>query len=67
MTDVDVPFFDAAAAVDAFRRIIAMRDAATDELGHEEYARIAQRLRARWKEWQGEDSLHEMAYGEFVE
>jgi len=24
----------------------------------------ARRLRDRWREWQGEDSLHEMAFGE---
>lgn len=29
-------------------------------------ARIKQ-MHFRWKEWQGEDSLHEMAYGEPVE
>jgi hypothetical protein len=35
-----------------------------DELAKAEFDRIAQRHRDSWKEWQGEDSLHEMAFGE---
>jgi hypothetical protein len=56
--------FDAAGAVTEYRRIMAKRDAATGELGRAEYDRIAQVLRDRWAKWQGEDCLHEMAYGE---
>jgi hypothetical protein len=29
-------------------------------------SKVCQTLRGIWKEWQGEDSLHEMAYGEPV-
>jgi hypothetical protein len=36
----------------------------TDELGREEYARIAQRLRRRWKKWAGDHDLVEMPFGE---
>jgi hypothetical protein len=28
-----------------------------------EVREAAKRLRDRWKDWQGEDSLHEMAFG----
>ena len=31
--------------------------------GRAEYRRIAQRPRRQWSDWQGEDSLHEMAFG----
>jgi hypothetical protein len=64
MDDPDVSEFDAAGAVAEYRRVMDNRDAATDALGKEEYDRIARILRRRWKEWQGDDSLHEMAFGE---
>jgi len=35
--------------------------------GQAEFRAIAQHLRDQWKAWQGEDSLHEMAFGERVE
>jgi hypothetical protein len=56
--------FDPTEAVAAYRRVVTQRDAARDELAKTEFDRIAQRLRDSWKEWQGEDSLHEMAFGE---
>jgi hypothetical protein len=59
--------FDAAGAVTEYRRIMAKRDAATDELGRDEYDRMAGIARARWAEWHGEDCLHEMAFAEPVE
>ncbi|HXY36299.1 MAG TPA: hypothetical protein VEI07_18830 [Planctomycetaceae bacterium] len=52
------------AIIEPYREVIARMEAATDELGRDEWRRVAMRLRARWKEWQGEDSLHEMAFGE---
>jgi hypothetical protein len=39
----------------------------TDELGREEYARIAQRLRRRWKRCAGDHDLVETASGEPLE
>jgi hypothetical protein len=37
---------------------------AREELGKDEFDRIAGHIRASWKAWQGDDSLHEMAFGE---
>jgi len=34
------------------------------ELGKADLQATAKRLRTLWKDWQGEDSLHEMAFGE---
>ena len=59
--------FDAERAVAIYRDVIAKRDQETTELGKAEFQTIAKRLRASWKTWQGEDSLHEMAFGEPVE
>jgi hypothetical protein len=63
-TDGEVPFFDAARAVAEYRGIIDKRDAATDAIAKDEYDRMASIARTRWAEWQGEDSIHEMAFGE---
>ena len=56
--------FDAERAVAIYRDVIAKRDAEATDLGKAEFQTIAKRLRASWKTWQGEDSLHEMAFGE---
>ena len=56
--------FDAAQADAEYRRVIAQRDAATTKSGRAKFGRIAVRMRQAWKEWQGEDCLHEMAFGE---
>ena len=56
--------FDPTAAVAQYRDVMGKRDAATDEPGRAEFDGIARRLRDRWKDWQGEDSLNEMAFGE---
>jgi hypothetical protein len=64
MDEPDVADFDAAHAVAEYRRILEKRDAATDAPGKDEYDRIAWILCTRWAEWQREDSLHEMAFGE---
>jgi hypothetical protein len=56
--------FEPSAAVESYFLVITERDASTTEPGKGEFDCIAQRLRARWKEWQGENSLHEMAFGE---
>ena len=65
-TKTDQPF-DAVRAAATYRDVIAKRDAETTEPGKAEFQTIAKRLRASWKTWQGEDSLHEMAFGEPVE
>jgi hypothetical protein len=67
MTGMDQPEvadFDPISAVAEYRRILDKREAATGAPGKDEYERIARVLRSRWAEWQGEDSLHEMAFGE---
>jgi hypothetical protein len=56
--------FDPVVLVDHYRQIIAAHDAETTAFGRREFQEIAQRMRLRWAEWQGEDSLHEMAFGE---
>ena len=55
--------FDAVAAVATYRDVIELFEQQTTVLGKAEFRSIAQRLRRQWKEWQGEDSLHEMAFG----
>ena len=55
-----------AAIIDRYRDVIARMEAADDEPGRGEWQGVANRLRARWTEWQGDDSLHEMAFGEPV-
>lgn len=39
-------------------------EAETAEPGKGEFQSIANRLRDSWTYWQGEDCLHEMAFGE---
>jgi hypothetical protein len=50
-----------------YRDVMALWETATDELGKAEWEGVAKRLRQAWHEWQGEDSLHEMAFGEPIE
>lgn len=56
--------FDPEAAVATYRRVIAQRDEQAADVARAKFDTIAVRLRQAWKEWQGEDSLHEMAFGE---
>jgi hypothetical protein len=53
-----------AAIIERYRDVMALRETATDELGTAEWEGVAKRLREAWREWQGEDSLYEMAFGE---
>jgi hypothetical protein len=53
--------------VNQYRDVISRLETATDELGKAEWEGVAKRLRQAWHEWQGEDSLHEMAFGEPIE
>ena len=51
-----------------YRSVVARRDAAeTPEPDRDELALKAKHLRGRWKDWQGEDSLAEMAFGVPIE
>ena len=59
-----VSSFDPEHAVTKYRRVIAQRDEQATDLGIAKFDSIARRLRQQWKDWQGEDSLHEMAFGE---
>lgn len=56
--------FDPENAVATYRKTIANRNEQTADRDWIEFNAIVQRLRREWKEWQGEDSLHEMAFGE---
>ena len=62
--DGQVEDFDTEKTVAQYREVIARLESATTEPGAEEFRGIAIRLRTKWKDWQGEDSLHEMAFGE---
>lgn len=56
---------DRVAIVEEYRRINArLDDPDTPESHRDDLYAMARHLRARWAEWQGEDSLHEMASGE---
>jgi hypothetical protein len=63
MTD-EAEDFDAQRAVDDYRSIMYQLDAATTPEAKDKYAGMAKRAREKWAAWQGEDSLHEMAFGE---
>ena len=56
--------FDAEQAVEDYRRVIAQRDRQKTALGNAKIGAIVARTRQLWQRWQGEDSLHEMAFGE---
>jgi hypothetical protein len=47
-----------------YRDVITKRESATDTWNRAEFESLARRMRLAWSEWQGEDSLHEMAFGE---
>jgi len=59
--------FDPTTIVDQYRSVIVQLEAERTDLGKAEFRAVAQRLRQLWTEWQGEDSLHEMAFGEPIE
>jgi hypothetical protein len=58
-----MPEFDPEAAVARYRRVIAQLETEPSVMGQHELRGIAKRLRERWIDWQGEDSLHAMAFG----
>jgi hypothetical protein len=50
--------------VERYRALIAKIETAKHESQKAELREAARRLRDRWRDWQGEDSLYEMAFGE---
>jgi hypothetical protein len=65
--DSDVFVFDTEKAVRDYRAAIASLEAATTLEAKQEYAGMIRLMRTAWKNWQGEDSLHAMAYGELAD
>ena len=60
-----VETFDPVAIVGEYRRIVARRDSPeTPESHRGDLYAMVRHLRAQWAEWAGDDSLHEMAFGE---
>jgi hypothetical protein len=60
-----VETLDPVAIVEEYRRVMGRRDnPETPESHRDDLYAMARHLRARWSEWAGEDSLHEMAFGE---
>jgi hypothetical protein len=59
--------FDTEKIVAQYRATIGQLEVQGTDPGRAEFRAIALRLRREWKAWQGEDSLHEMAFGEFVD
>jgi hypothetical protein len=55
---------NAVAIIERYRDVMALRETATDALDRAEWDGVAKRLREAWRDWQGEDSLHEMTFGE---
>jgi hypothetical protein len=60
--DDDTADFDPTRTLTVYRNIIEERDASSDETEKAELDRLAGLLRDAWKDWQGEDSLHEAAF-----
>jgi hypothetical protein len=50
-----------------YREVIGRLEAATDAPNRFEWQEVARRMRQEWRLWQGEDSLHEMAFSETIE
>jgi hypothetical protein len=50
--------------VERYRSLFSQLEIADHDAHKLEVGDAARRLRDRWREWQGEDSLHEMAFGE---
>ncbi len=56
--------FDAEKALAEYRKVIARRDAQTTLEGRGQFEGVIYRMRRVWEVSQGEDSLHETAFGE---
>jgi hypothetical protein len=49
--------------IERYRSLMAQMEIAEHDSHKAEVREAAKRLRDRWKDWQGEDSLNEMAFG----
>jgi hypothetical protein len=49
--------------VERYRSLIGQLETTLTDAHRAEIQQAAGRLRERWREWQGSDSLHEMAFG----
>ncbi len=58
-----VPVFDPDAAALDYRQVISWRDAESDLIRRVEFQRLADVMRSQWVEWNGDDDLHETAFG----
>ena len=56
--------FNPVKVVEDYRLDMTRFDVEQTELGRADFRAIAERLRSLWQDWQAEDSLHEMAFGE---
>ena len=56
--------FDTEKVVAEYRKVIGQLESATTEVEKSGLRLVASQLRDQWTNWQGEDSLHEMAFGE---
>ena len=50
--------------VERYRDLIGQLETTLSDAHRVEIQQAARQLRERWREWQGEDSLHDMAFGE---
>ncbi len=46
-----------------YRNALRCIETSTHDMARADWQNIAGRMREAWREWQGEDSLHEMACG----
>ena len=59
--------FDPATVVKTYRNVILERDTTRNKKHRRELGAAAKGLRKFWKDWQGDDDLHETPFGEPVE
>ena len=63
----DKPDTYAIATINRYRKMIAQIKNTVEDSRKAELQATAKRLRDEWTEWQGEDSLHQMAFGKPAE
>ena len=56
-----MPAFDPTAAVTEYRDVITWRDASVGVIERLEFQTVAGQMRERWKRWNGDDDLREVA------
>lgn len=60
----DEEIFDPRITLAEYRRVIQLRDASSVDCETTQFDGLIGWLRAAWKDWSGEDRLHEAAFGE---